>query len=165
MSKRQVKSHASSSRAAASAFGGGFGSFSSFGSSASQLSYVSEPPDLSSISDANTVVLFKNLSKKDSTTKAKALEDLQTHITSPSGVEDAVLEAWVRFSAAVCTYDRVVIEFCNRAGPIVPSHVDRQRSKSPPACTYSPRPDCVGMWKENCQIHAQNCGRMARWII
>ncbi|KAK8163654.1 RING zinc finger protein-like protein [Phyllosticta citrichinensis] len=96
MSKRQAKSHASSSRAAASGFGGGFGSFSSFGSSASQLSYVSEPPDLSYISDANTVVLFKNLSKKDSTTKAKALEDLQSHITSPSGVEDAVLEAWVQ---------------------------------------------------------------------
>ncbi|KAK7552526.1 RING zinc finger protein-like protein [Phyllosticta citricarpa] len=96
MSKRQAKSHASSSRAAASGFGGGFGSFSSFGSSASQLSYVSEPPDLSSISDANTVVVFKNLSKKDSTTKAKALEDLQSHIISSSGVENAVLEAWVQ---------------------------------------------------------------------
>ncbi|KAK8183553.1 RING zinc finger protein-like protein [Phyllosticta capitalensis] len=108
MSKRQVKSHASSSRAAASAFGGGFGSFSSFGSSASQLSYVSEPPDLSSISDANTVVLFKNLSKKDSTTKAKALEDLQTHITSPSGVEDAVLEAWVQL------YPRTSIDSARR---------------------------------------------------
>ncbi|EOD44469.1 putative ring zinc finger protein [Neofusicoccum parvum UCRNP2] len=100
MSKK-AKSHASSSRAAAGAFGAGSGfgsgaSFSAFGASASPLSYVSEPPDLSSISDANTVVAFKNLSKKDSTTKAKALEDLQSTIaSSPASVEEAVLEAWL----------------------------------------------------------------------
>ncbi|OMP81578.1 E3 ubiquitin-protein ligase listerin [Diplodia seriata] len=96
MSKK-AKSQASSSRAGAG-FGFGSGaSFSAFGASASPLSYVSEPPDLSSISDANTVVAFKNLSKKDSTTKAKALEDLQTTVTSSGApVEEAVLEAWVQ---------------------------------------------------------------------
>ncbi|KKY26550.1 putative ring zinc finger [Diplodia seriata] len=95
MSKK-AKSQASSSRAGAG-FGFGSGaSFSAFGASASPLSYVSEPPDLSSISDANTVVAFKNLSKKDSTTKAKALEDLQTTVTSSGApVEEAVLEAWL----------------------------------------------------------------------
>ncbi|KAF2083345.1 RING zinc finger protein-like protein [Saccharata proteae CBS 121410] len=100
MSKRTAKSQASSSRAAATGFGGGFGfgsSTSTFGASASPLSYVSEPPNLSSISDANTVVAFKNLSKKDSTTKAKALEDLQAYVSSAGAqIEDALLEAWTQ---------------------------------------------------------------------
>lgn len=98
MSKRQFKSQASSGRAAfggGSSFGGSFGA-SAFGSS-SPLSWITEPPELSAISDPNVAVSFKNLSKKDSTTKAKALEDLQTYITSPDHqVEEAVLEAWVR---------------------------------------------------------------------
>lgn len=108
MSKK-AKSQPGGSRAAGAGFGGGFGfgsgaSFSAFGASASPLSYVSEPPDLSSISDANTVVAFKNLSKKDSTTKGKALEDLQATVTSSgTPVEEAVLEAWVRSSRA-CIY-------------------------------------------------------------
>lgn len=117
MSKK-ARSQANSSRAATGAFGGGGGggfgfgsgaSFSAFGASASPLSYVSEPPDLSSISDANTVVAFKNLSKKDSTTKAKALEDLQSTVTSSgTPVENAVLEAWVRSSRS-CKYKEVVL--------------------------------------------------------
>ena len=97
MSKRQAKSHASSSRAAfstSSAFG--TSSPSAFTTTSSALSYVTEPPDLSAISDPNLVVYFRNLQKKDSTTKAKALEDLQTYISSLEGsVEEAVLEAWV----------------------------------------------------------------------
>lgn len=49
------------------------------------------------ISDANLVPAFKNLTKKDSTTKAKALEDLQSSlISSDRDLEDAVVEAWVR---------------------------------------------------------------------
>ncbi|EKG21184.1 Zinc finger RING-type protein [Macrophomina phaseolina MS6] len=114
MSKK-ARSQANSTRAATGAFaGGGFGfgsgaSFSTFGASASPLSYLSEPPDFSSISDANTVVAFKNLSKKDSTTKAKALEDLQSTITSlEAPVEDAVLEAWVQI------YPRTSIDAARR---------------------------------------------------
>ncbi|KAF2997626.1 hypothetical protein E8E13_004402 [Curvularia kusanoi] len=95
MSKRAAKASASSARAAstfgsAPAFGG------SFGGSASQLSYVAEPPNLSSISDPNVVVYFRNLSKKDSTTKAKALEDLQAYVAAlQEPVEEGVVEAWI----------------------------------------------------------------------
>jgi hypothetical protein len=98
MSKRQFKSQASSSRAVSGAGFGGFGS----NSSGSTLSYLTEPPNLSSISDANVAICFKNLSKKDGTTKSKALEDLRAYVqTHPyeqdGGAEEAVLEAWVRY--------------------------------------------------------------------
>ena len=102
MSKRTAKASASSARAAstfssAPAFGG------SFGGSASQLSYVAEPPNLSSISDPNVVVYFRNLSKKDSTTKAKALEDMQTYVAAlQEPVEEGVLEAWVSLVSGSC---------------------------------------------------------------
>ena len=108
MSKRQFKSQASSSRAVSGALGAPFAAFgtgtlggsSAFGAvSTSPLSYVYEPPDLSGISDPNIVVAFKNAQKKDSTTKEKALEDLQTYVllisVETSGLEDAILEAWV----------------------------------------------------------------------
>ena len=97
MSKRQFKSQASSGRVGA-AFGG-FGS-PGFGSNQSSvLSYIQEPPDYSSISDANVVVSFKNLSKKDGTTKAKALEDLQSYVNSTEfEIEESFLEAWVGLS-------------------------------------------------------------------
>lgn len=104
MSKKQFRSQASSSRAVSGAFaasdgvlgpfdGGGFG-----GVSSSPLSYVYEPPDMSTISEPNIVVAFKNVQKKDSTTKAKALEDLlqySTALEKANGVENAVLDAWV----------------------------------------------------------------------
>lgn len=94
MSKKQFRSQASSGRAgnALSGFGAaGFGSTHS-----SVLSYVQEPPDYSSISDAGLVVSFKNLSKKDATTKAKALEDLQAYINSSTAeLEDGMLDTWV----------------------------------------------------------------------
>lgn len=96
MSKKQFKSQASSSRAA-SGFGfGGFGGVSS----GSSLSYLAEPPNLTTISDPNVVVAFKNLSKKDSTTKAKALDDLLAYVQArpfeqDGGAEDAILDAWV----------------------------------------------------------------------
>ena len=71
-----------------------------------------EPPDLSSISDANVVVSFKNLLKKDATTKAKALDDLVAYVEAhpyeqDGGAEEAVLEAWVRFlrSTPFCRSD------------------------------------------------------------
>ena len=95
MSKKQFKSQASSGRVGAGfgAFGSGFGSAQS-----SPLSYIQEPLDFSGISDANVVVAFKNLSKKDSTTKAKALEDIQSHVSSDVEVEEGLLEAWVRLN-------------------------------------------------------------------
>lgn len=96
------KSQASSSRAGVSVGGfGGFGGFGSTGISGSTLSYLAEPPSLSSISDAHMVVAFKNLSKKDFTTKGKALEDLRAYVQShpyeEGSVEEAIVEAWVSF--------------------------------------------------------------------
>lgn len=104
MSKKQFKSQASSSRAVSGAFAAPDGALGTFGGrgfgavSSSPLSYVYEPPDLSSISEPNVVVAFKNLQKKDSTTKAKALEDLLQYVSGlekVNGVENGVLEAWV----------------------------------------------------------------------
>ena len=87
------------------AFGGQLSSNGGFGSSvfgvvpSSPLSYVYEPPDLTGLSEPNVGVAFKNLQKKDGTTKAKALEDLQTYVgalnSEKGGWEDAMLEAWV----------------------------------------------------------------------
>lgn len=92
----KFKSQASSGRAAS---GAGFGAFG-LTSSGSTLSYLAEPPNLSFIDDANVVVCFKNLSKKDGTTKSKALEDLRTYAQAhpyeqDGGVENPILEAWV----------------------------------------------------------------------
>lgn len=102
MSKK-FKSQASSSRAATGALGGSFGSFGGFSAalehSHSSLSYIAEPPDLTKISEPKLVVPFKNLLKKDSTTKAKAIEDLQAYISSidndEGSLDDGLLEAWV----------------------------------------------------------------------
>jgi E3 ubiquitin-protein ligase listerin len=94
MSKRQFKSQASSSRAVSGAAGGGFGGFGSL-ETGSSLSYFTEPPNLSSISDPNVAVNFKNLSRKNGTTKSKALEDLTGYVRESSGPEEAILEAWV----------------------------------------------------------------------
>lgn len=69
-------------------------------SAGSDLSYVAEPPDFSPISDAQVVVSFKNLLKKDGVTKTKALEDLLGYVRGHpyeqgGGAEEAILEAWV----------------------------------------------------------------------
>lgn len=87
----------------------GFGSFSTPFAGAGSLSYLSEDPDFSLISDSNVVVSFKNLLKKDNTTKSKALADLiqytQTHPNDhDGGIEEAVLETWVRL------YPRISID-------------------------------------------------------
>lgn len=101
MSSKKFKLQASSARAASSAFGsspfGGFQSPTAFQTASSPLSYITELPDLSAISEPKAVVFFKNLGKKESVTKAKALEELQEYISraAESGVENAVLEAWV----------------------------------------------------------------------
>lgn len=100
--KKQYKSQASSARAGG--LSGGFGS-QSFGSTQSSiLSYVQEPPDYSSLSNATVVVSFKNLSKKDPTTKSKALEDIQAYLDSQGGnVDEFFLEAWVCEQNWTCT--------------------------------------------------------------
>lgn len=101
MSKRAFKSQASSARAISSAFGSSSLAFGTpqagFQTAASPLSYITEQPDLSGISNPQIVVAFKNLGKKDSTTKAKALEELQEHLSSATGqdgIETAVHDAW-----------------------------------------------------------------------
>ena len=118
MSKRQFKSQASSSRALPAAFGAQNGLFASsagvgttqvFGAiPSSPLSYVYEPPDLRAISEPNVVVAYKNVQKKDSTTKAKALEDLQAYVlalTEEKGeLEDLILQAWVGFLGELWEY-------------------------------------------------------------
>ena len=163
MPKRPVKTQASSTRAASGAFGGGFGSPSpaaTFGKPSSPLTYVSEPPDLSSISDPNVVVAFKNLSKKDSTTKAKALEELQSYVSSSSGnIEDSVLEAWVRKHPA-CTIDIIVIKLCP-PDHILSSHIHRQCSESSPACTCSSWSDSFGIRQAYRKAYATACGSVA----
>ena len=106
MSKKAFKSQASSSRAIPGAFEGfseGVVSNSSstrFGRAIhSPLSHVFEPLDLHILSNPNVIVAFKNLQKKDSTTKSKALEDLQAYVQTLGGgqdaVEEAMLDTWV----------------------------------------------------------------------
>jgi E3 ubiquitin-protein ligase listerin len=99
MSKK-FKSQASSARAASAAFGSNpFGSGTTANFQTSPLSYIAELPDLSGISKPNLVVTFKNLGKRDSTTKEKALEELQEYLavpaTSEAGIETGLLDAWV----------------------------------------------------------------------
>ena len=114
MSKK-VKSQASSSRAAASTFGS-FGGFSSVSSSQvrepSSLTYVTEPPDLSQISEPQLAIAFKNFLKKDEVTRSKSLDDLKDYV---SGVEaragtldDGFLEAWVRLYLQ-CTHWKILV--------------------------------------------------------
>ncbi|KAG9954461.1 hypothetical protein KCU85_g281, partial [Aureobasidium melanogenum] len=107
--KKAFKPQASSARSfGGTGFGGGFGS-TGFGVSSSPLSWIGEPPDLSNISDPNVGVAFKNLTKKDSTTKAKALEELQQYVSAPDQqIEEAVLEAWVKL------YPRLSIDSARR---------------------------------------------------
>ncbi|KAF4980035.1 hypothetical protein FZEAL_3897 [Fusarium zealandicum] len=81
----------------------GFAAFGGFGAAGSgtSLSYLAEPPSFTAVSDPNVVVSLKNILKKDSTTKAKALEDLLAHVQAhpfekDAGVEEAILEVWVQ---------------------------------------------------------------------
>ncbi|KAL3475905.1 hypothetical protein BJX99DRAFT_228829 [Aspergillus californicus] len=116
MSKK-FKSQASSSRAAASAFGS-FGGFSSpvqngQGREISSLTYVAEPPDLSRISEPQLAIAFKNFSKKDEVTRTKALDDIKSHVSDVEKeggtLDDGFLEAWVRIypRASIDLYRRV----------------------------------------------------------
>ncbi|KAF3007355.1 hypothetical protein E8E14_008804 [Neopestalotiopsis sp. 37M] len=112
MRSRGPKSSAASGKAFGSSGSGAFGAFSS-SSSGSKLSYLTEPPDYSSISNANVAVSFKNLLKKDATTKSKALEDLLAYVEAhpyekDGGAEEAILEVWVQL------YPRISIDNSRR---------------------------------------------------
>ncbi|KAJ5131164.1 Zinc finger RING-CH-type [Penicillium bovifimosum] len=113
MSKK-FKSQASSSRAAATAFGtfGGFSGLSSHGKEPSSLTYIAPPPDLSRIADQQLVIAFKNLLKKDEITRMKAVEDLQDHVLSVAErnatLDDGFLDAWVKI------YPRLSIDLSRR---------------------------------------------------
>lgn len=79
------------------AAGGRFGGFST---SSTTLSYLAPPPDFSAIPQ-EVVVPFKNLSKKASTTKEKALQDILSYVQSlgpdaGQAVEESVIDAYVR---------------------------------------------------------------------
>jgi len=111
MSNKPFKAQASSSRAT---LGGGFGERVPGATyiwdtarphvplAGSILSYLVPPPDIQWISDPNVVVSFKSLSKKDATTKTKALEDLRAFVKSPppfqENIESTIIQAWVSSS-------------------------------------------------------------------
>ncbi|KAL4977290.1 hypothetical protein BDW66DRAFT_38385 [Aspergillus desertorum] len=115
MSKK-FRSQASSSRAAAGTFGG-FGGFSSSvpgqGRELSSLTYVTEPPDLSRISDPQLAIAFKNFSKKDDVTRTKAIDDIKTYVSNVAAnggtLDEGFLEAWIRIypRASIDLYRRV----------------------------------------------------------
>ncbi|KAM6478292.1 hypothetical protein HDV62DRAFT_189421 [Trichoderma sp. SZMC 28011] len=103
-----MKRAAAASRAPGAKFGG-FGAPGGTGT----LSYLAEPPSFSAVSDPNVVVSLKNLLKKDSTTKTKALEDLLAHVQArpfekDGGVEDAILDVWTGM------YPRISIDNARR---------------------------------------------------
>lgn len=86
MSKK-FKAQASSARATS-----GFGAFGAFQTATSPLSYIAEQPDLSNISNPNVVVALKNIGKRDSTTKAKALDELLEYLKDTADL--AIITAW-----------------------------------------------------------------------
>lgn len=140
MSRRAAKPRAASGKAFAAAGSSAFGAFSST-SSGSTLSYLTEPPDFSAISDAHIIVSFKNLLKKDSTTKAKALEDLVTYAEAhpyekDGGSEEPILEAWVGYICGGSTsYVGYLVMYIT--GPTVSSHLNRQFSPRTRALSHS----------------------------
>lgn len=145
MSKK-FKSHASSARAA-SASATGFGSSSSssfafgnaFQTAPSSLSYIAEFPDLSTISDPNVVVSLRNLGKKDSTTKSKALEDLQEHVSSAQAIEPSLLDAWVSL------YPRTSIDNSRRVRQL--SHIIQGALTTSSGKRIAPHlPRVIGSW-------------------
>jgi hypothetical protein len=94
----------------------GFSGFGGFGTAASgtSLSYLAEPPSFAAVSDPNVVVSLKNILKKDSTTKAKALEELLAYVQAhpfdkDGGVEEGILDVWVSYHLTVLEYYHLII--------------------------------------------------------
>ncbi|KAH6605427.1 hypothetical protein Trco_007134 [Trichoderma cornu-damae] len=108
------------------------------------LSYLGEPPSFSAVSDPNVVVSLKNLLKKDSTTKTKALEDLLAHVRAQpfekgGGVEDAILHVWAD------VYPRIAIDNARRVRELAHSlQFELIRSARRRAERYIPK--IVGAW-------------------
>ncbi|KAI1211084.1 uncharacterized protein F4807DRAFT_421542 [Annulohypoxylon truncatum] len=143
MSRKPAKSRASGSKSFTSFGSSSFGAFST-SSRGTDLSYLAEPPDLSSVSDANVVVSLKNLQKKDATTKAKALEELVTYVQDhpyerDGGTEEPILEAWVQL------YPRISIDNSRRVREL--SHILQfELMKSARKRMEKHVPKIVGSW-------------------
>ncbi|KAL7627782.1 hypothetical protein AAE478_001977 [Parahypoxylon ruwenzoriense] len=143
MSRKPVKSRATSSKTFTSFGSSAFGAFST-ASRSTNLSYLAEPPDFSSISNANVVVSLKNLQKKDAITKAKALEDLVGYVQDhpherDGGAEEPVLEAWVQL------YPRISIDNSRRVREL--SHILQfELMKSARKRMEKHVPKIVGSW-------------------
>ncbi|KAI2777322.1 Zfp294 protein [Daldinia loculata] len=143
MSRKPAKSRAAAGNTFTSFGSSTFSAFST-ASRGADLSYLAEPPNLSSISDANVVVSLKNLQKKDATTKAKALEELVTYVQAhpyerDGGIEEPILEAWVQL------YPRVSIENARRVREL--SHIlQYELMKSGRKRTERHVPKIVGSW-------------------
>ncbi|KIX99599.1 uncharacterized protein Z520_04232 [Fonsecaea multimorphosa CBS 102226] len=154
MSKKfKSQASASSARAASAAFGSssspafGFGPASQgFQTAASSLSYVAEQPDLSTVSNPNLVVSLRNLSKKDSTTKAKALEELQDYVsslTSGDNVDSGLLQAWVKL------YPRTSIDNARRVRQL--AHALQGSLTALSGKRMAPHlPNVIGAWLSGC---------------
>ena len=95
----------------------GFG-FGGLSTSSTTLSYIAPPPNLSNV-PVDIIVPFKNLLKKDSITKQKALEDIvsyvKTHPIDNGGIQDSVLDAWCQL------YSRISIDNSRRVREL--SHI------------------------------------------
>ncbi|KJZ77078.1 hypothetical protein HIM_03399 [Hirsutella minnesotensis 3608] len=107
--KRAQQAKAASRNAFSGTAAGVFGS----ASTTTSLSYLTEPPSFNAISDPNIVVSLKNTLKKDSTTKAKALDDLLHHVQDHpfdqgAGVDEALLDVWAQL------YPRISIDNSRR---------------------------------------------------
>ncbi|OTA59151.1 hypothetical protein K449DRAFT_466863 [Hypoxylon sp. EC38] len=144
MSRKPAKSRATSGKAfAGSSSSSSFSAFSP-ASRGTDLSYLAEPPDLSSVSDANVVVSLKNLQKKDATTKAKALEELVAYVQAhpyeqDGGAEEPILEAWDQL------YPRISIDNSRRVREL--SHILQfELMKSARKRTEKHVPKIVGSW-------------------
>ncbi|KAI0152585.1 hypothetical protein F4776DRAFT_602439 [Hypoxylon sp. NC0597] len=143
MSRKPAKSRATSGKTFTSSGPSSFSAFSP-ASRGTDLSYLAEPPDLSSISDANVVVSLKNLQKKDATTKAKALEELVAYVQAhpyeqDGGAEEPILEAWDQL------YPRISIDNSRRVREL--SHILQfELMKSARKRTEKHVPKIVGPW-------------------
>ncbi|KAI9152149.1 E3 ubiquitin-protein ligase listerin [Paramyrothecium foliicola] len=145
MKRTQAKASARAGFDPGSGSGSGFGfGGSGAGSGASSLSYLAEPPSFSAVSDPNVVVSLKNLLKKDSTTKAKALEDLLAYVQAhpfdkDGGVEEPVLDVWIQL------YARISIDNSRRVREL--SHVVQyELMKSARKRMEKHVPKVVGAW-------------------